>query len=115
MRASTKKKARFEEDFPHLESALGTALRPVSPRSDFINGLRSRLISESKNTRPGLSNFQFFLLMMVGVATSILVILQGTRMIIGIISAVSLLRVVGNQVRQKNAQMISEEAKKGVA
>ena len=102
------RKSREKDEFPKLESVLGTALRPVMPRSAFISGLRTQLVSEAGTKKPELANFHLFLLLMVGITTSILLILAGVRAIIGVIGAMSILKLVGDQANQKNALSASE-------
>ena len=96
-----------KEDIPQIESVLGAALRPVEPRSAFISGLRTRLVNEAHTSKPGLNTFHYLLLMMVGVITSILLILTGARAIIGVIGAMSILRLLGDQAKQKNEFSVS--------
>jgi hypothetical protein len=100
--------SRASDEFPELESVLGATLRPVAPRSTFISGLRTQLVSEAQTRKPVLANFHLFLLMMVGITSSILLILAGVRAIIGIIGAMNILRLVGDQANQKNALSASQ-------
>ena len=96
-----------EFDFPTIESYLGSALRPIQPRATFVNGLKSKLTTEALTRKVGLSTLQYLLIILVGISSTILIILSGTRAIVGVLGALGLLRLASSQQKEKNQVSVS--------
>jgi len=91
----------FEPDFPTIETYLGSALRPIQPRDTFVAGLRSRLVTQALTRRVGLSTLQYILLALIGVSSTVLLILSGARAIAGVLGVLGLLRLSYTQTKKK--------------
>jgi len=90
-----------EVDFPSIETYLGSALKPIQPRAVFVSGLRSRLETEARTRRVGLSLAQYALIAAIGVASSLLLLATGARAIAAIIGVFGLLRLSSGRTHSK--------------
>ena len=96
-----------EIDFPSIESYLGLALQPIQPRATFVTGLKSKLETEALTRRPGLSLLQYMIIALIGISSSLLLIMTGVRALAAILGAFSLLRLASSQVHKKNTVTIA--------
>ena len=97
-----------EIDFPSIETYLGSALKPIQPRAVFVSGLKSRLETEARTRRVGLSFAQYALIAVIGIASSLLLLATGARAIATIIGALGLLRLSsGHTSRDRTARLLT--------
>jgi hypothetical protein len=96
-----------EIDFPSIESYLGLALQPIQPRATFVTGLKSKLETEALTRRPGLSLLQYIIIALIGISSSLLLIMTGVRALAAILGAFSLLRLISSQTHKKNSVTIA--------
>lgn len=74
-----------------MERYLRSSFRPVAPRPDFVNELRSRLALESRRFRSRTTLLQYVLLALATAVTSALVILAGVRAVITLLGVLGVL------------------------
>lgn len=96
-----------EIDFPYIETYLGSALRPIQPRMTFVTGLKSKLETEARAKRAGLSLFQYLVLAVIGIASTVLLVFTGARAVAAVLGALSLLRLASGQANKKNPVTMS--------
>jgi hypothetical protein len=99
------KAASVEENnkIDRLESALRAALKPVSPRVDFVALLRQRLEEEYRPviTRPKNQTFQLILLAAASLFSGIFLVLNGARVILSFLAALGFWREMRKQSNHK--------------
>ena len=86
------------EDDPQLvelHKALEETLVPVSPRSGFVQGLRSRLLAPQEAEKSHLTDLA--ILSVVGIASSVLVVILGVKAGMALLGMLGLL----NQMKQQ--------------
>jgi len=96
-----------EIDFPSIETYLGMALQPIQPRATFVTGLKSKLETEALTKRPGLSLSQYFIIAVIGICSSILLILTGVRAVAAVLGALSFIHLTSNQAQKKDSVTIA--------
>jgi hypothetical protein len=100
-KTKTLKSKGAEPDFPSIESFLGSALKPIQPRAIFVTGLRSKLVTEARSRPAGLTLPQFLILVAIGIGSSILLVLTGTRAIIAVLGVLGFIRLSSGQHQKK--------------
>ncbi len=91
-----------EIDFPSIETYLGSTLRPIQPRANFVTSLRSRLEVETRTKHVGLSMVQYLILALIALASTALLVLTGARAIAALIGALGVLRLAKGQAQKKD-------------
>ena len=86
-----------------LESVLRAALKPVSPRLEFVARLRQRLDEEYRPvvTYPKENTFQLILLAAASLVSGIFLVLNGVRVVLSFMAALGFWREVRRQSNQK--------------
>lgn len=92
------------KELSELESFLTRVYRPVTPRPDFVSGLRAKLVSLPEKNRLTPKVFKYTVLGIAGVLSSVILIVTGIRATMTIIGTVSLLRQIRNQDRAATVQ-----------
>ena len=89
-----RKQSKLGKDLITLEKKLESTLISVEPRSDFVKGLRTKVIGAPEKSAVPLSNkkVQKGLLVAGGVVSFLLMLLVGVRVIITILGAVGLIQ-----------------------
>lgn len=90
-----KKQSKLGKDLQSLEEKLESTLISVEPRSDFVKGLRTKIVGAPEKSSTHLSNkkVQKGLLVAGGVVSFLLMVLVGLRVIITILGAIGLIQV----------------------
>ena len=88
-----KKDPNLEHDFRKLEMQLKATLRPVSPRSEFVNDLRVRLSDREIKIGPKILSMKISnsLLVAGGIIGSVIMILTSIK---GLISLIGMIGIV---------------------
>jgi hypothetical protein len=86
----------------NTERYLQTSFRPVAPRPDFVNDLRTRLAQESRRFSSRSTVLQYVLLSLAGVLTSALLIFAGMRAVITLLGVLGILHQMrSHQIRSE--------------
>ena len=92
---SWRKKTEVDADLQILELKLQNALFPISPRVDFIDGLRRNLLQQFSEVELATSkqnqNLQTGLLITGGILGSIFMVVAGVRGLVSLIGVIGLL------------------------
>ena len=84
-----------------LETYLDAALHPIKPGVEFVGELRARLV-EAPLAKPNSALlFQYVLLAMAGLLSSMIIIITGIRAVVTILGALGLLRRNRNRVNKE--------------
>lgn len=89
-----------------IEHYLQTSFRPVTPRTDFVSGLKNRLSDESKKFYSRSTVLQYVLLSLAGVVTSVLIILAGVRAVVTLLGVLGVLHQMRGPVGGKRSQAL---------
>lgn len=89
-----------------MERYLQTSFSPVAPRPDFVTGLKTRLVAESKQVFSRSTVLQYVLLSLAGVLTSALLILAGVRAVVTLLGLLGILHQMRGQVSEKHSQAV---------
>jgi hypothetical protein len=89
-----------------MERYLQTTFAPVTPRPDFVTGLRSRLTQESRQIYSRSTVLQYVLLSLAGVLTSVLLILAGVRAVVTLLGVLGILHQMRSQVSENRSQAL---------
>ena len=97
-----RKKDANRHDFNQLEGQLDWALQPVSPRVEFVDALRDKLIrveikAEEDILEEEPRGLHLALLGGAGILSSLLLVITGVRAVIALIGAIGALK----QMRQR--------------
>lgn len=86
-----------------LESLLEASLKPVTPRQEFVQDLRARLVSgiEHKVLGMPLRTFQNVLLAVGAVASGGILLFTGLRAVISLLGAIGLVRRYNQQAAER--------------
>jgi hypothetical protein len=89
-----RKQSKLGKDLIALEKKLESTLIGVDPRSDFVKGLRTKVVGSSEKAAVPISNkkVQKGLLVAGGVVSILLMLLVGVRVIITILGTVGLIQ-----------------------
>lgn len=89
------KKNEIDEELQGLESKLQRILVPVVPRSEFVGGLRKRLLKQvpeiELTVQPQNQALQTGLLITGGIVGGIFVVLTGVRGLVSLVGVIGLL------------------------
>ena len=88
-----------DESFQELEHYLRTILRPVEPRVDFISDLGARLANEPIKGPQFPVRFQYALLAVAGLISSIIIVITGIRATLTLLGAMGLMRHLKGQTQ----------------
>jgi hypothetical protein len=69
------------QHLPKVESILATTYQPVSPRSDFVVGLKNKLADPDYRPRPTISDLNFAILLGIALSTTVLLVLALLKLI----------------------------------
>lgn len=87
-----------------MERYLQSSFSQVAPRPDFVSGLKTRLVAESKQVYSRSTVLQYVLLSLAGVLTSVLLILAGVRAVVTLLGVLGILRQMRGSVNDKQSQ-----------
>jgi hypothetical protein len=90
-----------------MERYLQSSFSPVAPRPDFVSGLKTRLVAESKEVYSRSTVLQYVLLSLAGVLTSVLLILAGVRAVLTLLGVLGILRQMRGPVGNKQSQPLA--------
>jgi hypothetical protein len=96
-----------DQRLPKIETYLENNLRPVAPREDFVNNLKSRLADPSYAKNVGNSNFYLIMLVLMAVSTTVLLVVGLIRLMIELFGALRMMRLFGRQADQKKSLSLS--------
>jgi hypothetical protein len=96
-----------DQQLPRIETFLENNLRPVAPRKDFVNDLKSRLADPTYANRAGISNFYLMMLMIVAVTTTVLLVAGLIRLMIELFGAMRMMGLFRRPADQKNSPTLS--------
>ena len=97
---------RVQPGVVKMERYLQTSFSPIAPRPDFVTGLKTRLVAESKNVYSRSTVLQYVLLSLAGVLTSVLLILAGVRAVVTLLGLLGILHQMRGQVSEKRSQAV---------
>lgn len=80
-----------------MENRLGAVLHGVSPRPDFVNGLRSRLETQPVQVRNNVNVMQYVILSLVGLVSGVVLIVAGVRAVSALLSLRGMVRPTGQE------------------
>jgi hypothetical protein len=95
-----------EEQLPKVESFLESTFKPVSPRPDFVTGLRNRLTDSEIGNKSSDSNLYLLLMIMGALAATVLLVSGLVRLLVELLGALSILRLANRQA-DRNKTLIS--------
>ncbi|MEW6717502.1 MAG: hypothetical protein AB1345_08365 [Chloroflexota bacterium] len=93
-----------------IEQHLGSALHPVKPRPEFVRGLREILVGSAPGTTRwqipviSMEGIKKAVLILVGIASGTLLIINGLRAVVALLAALGLLQQVKKQVKEQSVQ-----------
>lgn len=94
-------RARGQQDvaLPEVESILVSTFKPVAPRTDFVQDLRSRL-EDPQVSQPGQqSSLLFFILIGTGAAATALIVAGLIRLAFELAGALNVLKLHSRQAQ----------------
>jgi len=78
-----------------MESRLEAALHGVNPRPDFVSTLRTRLNKQPEPVRSNLRIFQYVIISLAGILSTMLLVFAGIKAIVALLSVLGVLHQVG--------------------
>jgi hypothetical protein len=95
------KNAIASDKLPEVESYLESTFRPVSPRPDFVNNLRSRLSTEAMSEWSPIPIGSYVILSVITLFFTVAVVMTAIYAIAGLIGAIRMINLFGRPADEK--------------
>jgi hypothetical protein len=99
-----RREKRNEDNLPELEKSLLEVLHPVSPRPEFVNGLKSRLLTKPESAVDGVevdNMFHYTLLVIFGLFSGTILAVLGIRALIALLGALGIVTQMKEHIDQE--------------
>jgi len=93
------KKVNPSERLPEVESYLESTFRPISPRPDFVNDLKSRLSSEALSGWSPIPIGSYVILSVIAAFFTVAVVMTAIYAIAGLIGAIRMINLFGRPTK----------------
>jgi len=98
-RAAPKAQAKTGLQAPEVESYLKSTFQAVTPRDDFVRGLKSRLEDPAVLHKPQIPTGQLILLLLGAMAGTAILVAGVLQLVIELIGALSILRLYSRETQ----------------
>ena len=100
------KMKEFEYDLPLIETYLNTALRPVKPRSGFVDSLSERLDSTKLPRFTPKELIKYSFIGLIGFLSSVIILVTGIRAVMTLIGMISSLEKIKSPIQEDKSRSI---------
>ncbi len=102
-----------DSELPDVEARLQATLKPISPRSEYVQDLERRLIKSRQEPYADISEadiFQFTMITLVGLMCGIIAIVLGLRALLAFLSGIGALQQVRGLLQRRRTSALSDQA-----